>query len=68
MIQWPLLVAAMNCKGEERRFTMMKFFKNSSQNGSGGAQIALRRTKKIWSQRDNGEPIDGSDDAEFVSY
>ncbi|RLV85026.1 Lysine biosynthesis regulatory protein LYS14 [Meyerozyma sp. JA9] len=68
MIQWPSLVAAKNCKGEDQRFTIMKFFKNSSQNGSGGAQIALRRTKKIWNQRDNGEPIDGSDDAEFVSY
>lgn len=68
MIQWPLLVAAINCTSEDQRFVMIKFFRNSSQNGSGGAQIALRRTKKIWEQRDKGEQLGDSDDAEFVSY
>lgn len=68
MIQWPLLVAAMNCVNDEHRMILVKFFKISTQNGSGGAQIALRRSRKIWSQRDNGEPITDSDDAEFVSY
>ena len=71
MIQWPMLVAGMNCIEEDGKFILMKFFRFSSQVGSGGASYALKRISNIWSRHEKGISDSESEDdkaVDLVSY
>ncbi|KAK6457522.1 uncharacterized protein RJT20DRAFT_103149 [Scheffersomyces xylosifermentans] len=52
VLQWPMLVAGINCIKEDHKFDLMKFFRVSLQIGSGSAGITLRRLQRIWDTRD----------------
>ncbi|RLV94496.1 Lysine biosynthesis regulatory protein LYS14 [Spathaspora sp. JA1] len=54
MLQWPMLVASNNLIDENLKSIASKFFQASSQIGSGGATIALRRVNKLWWKREKG--------------
>lgn len=72
MLQWPMLVAGMNCIDEDSRFIMTKFFKISAQIGSGSASFALKRISKVWRLRDRSELYssehEDEDDEDVLSY
>lgn len=71
MIQWPMLVAGMNCIQEDHKFLIMKFFRAAARIGSGSAGFALRKINKIWSIHENGAKYsEGEDEAniDIVSY
>lgn len=55
MIQWPMLVAAVNCINEEQRYLLMKFFRALVDMGLGSAQLALRRILKVWEGEEGDE-------------
>ncbi|ODV76865.1 uncharacterized protein CANTADRAFT_57394 [Suhomyces tanzawaensis NRRL Y-17324] len=70
MIQWPMLVAGINCMFEDEKYVLMKFFRISAQLGSGSAEIALKRIVRVWEKRDLGEDIDTEEenDLDVVLY
>lgn len=70
MIQWPLLVAGLNCVQEHDKFLIMKFFRTAAHIGSGSAAFALRKINHIWSLHDMGKESDTDDEAniDIVSY
>ncbi|RCK60928.1 Lysine biosynthesis regulatory protein LYS14 [Candida viswanathii] len=69
MLQWPIYVAAENLTDEECQAPITRFFQVLSQVGSGGATIALKRIRKIWSKRQNNEATDEENDSEdLVAY
>lgn len=69
MIQWPMLVAGMNCEKEEHKFLIMKFFRASAHIGSGSAGFALRKINKVWSLHESTvNTTDSEDEIDIVSY
>ncbi|KAK6457523.1 uncharacterized protein RJT20DRAFT_125273 [Scheffersomyces xylosifermentans] len=48
MLQWPMLVAGLNCINEDHRFILLKFFRTTVQIGSGSAVFTLRKLQKLW--------------------
>ncbi|CCE82498.1 Piso0_002225 [Millerozyma farinosa CBS 7064] len=71
MIQWPILVAGMNCD-EKYRLVIMKFFRLSAQIGSGSAGFSLRQINQIWKRRSNNEveeeTSDYEKDVDMITY
>ncbi|KAK6455610.1 fungal-specific transcription factor domain-containing protein [Scheffersomyces xylosifermentans] len=71
MVSWPMLVAGINCEEEDCKYILMKFFRISSQVGSGGAGFALRRISNIWKRHEKGISDSESEDdksLDLVSY
>lgn len=70
MIQWPMLIAGMNCIKEDSKYLLMKFFRISAQIGSGSAGFALRRVTGIWKNREKGlgGDYDWDDNNDVLSY
>lgn len=70
MIQWPMLVAGLNCVQEHHKFLIMKFFRTAAHIGSGSAGFALRKINHIWSLHEMGKESDTEDEAniDIVSY
>jgi len=69
MIQWPMLVAALNCTLEEHKYLIMKFFRISVELGSGSAELALKKIVRCWEMRDRGEEVGEDDeDVDIVAY
>lgn len=62
MIQWPMLVAGMNCVQENHKFLTMKFFRSAAHIGSGSAGFALRKISKIWAVHESGKELDSEDE------
>lgn len=69
MIQWPMLVAGINCRSEENRFLVMKFFRLVAQIGLGSAAYSLRRINRVWRTMDGAAAKEESDDElDMVTY
>lgn len=69
MIQWPMLVAGVNCRSEEDRFLVMKFFRLVAQIGLGSAAYSLRRINRVWRAMDGTAVKEESDDdLDMVTY
>ncbi|ODV76862.1 uncharacterized protein CANTADRAFT_57295 [Suhomyces tanzawaensis NRRL Y-17324] len=58
MMQWPMLVAAMNCTNKNDQDLLRKFFRVSGHVGSASSKFALARAEKVWSLREKGEHVD----------
>ncbi|KAI3402928.2 hypothetical protein KGF56_004180 [Candida oxycetoniae] len=69
MLQWPARVAGSHLIKETDKNTIRNFFQVSSQVGSGGALIALKRVERIWAKREDPSFEDDGDESEdLVSY
>lgn len=70
MIQWPMMIAGMNCIDGEDRLLLLKFFTFSEELGSFSSNYMLKRLKRIWHCRDNGLEEESDDEAELdiVAY
>lgn len=69
MIQWPIMIAALNCILEEHKYLIMKFFRISVELGSGSAELALKKIVKSWEMRERGEEVAEDDEGvDIVAY
>jgi len=72
IIQWPMLIAGMNCTQEEHKYLILKYFRFSGHIGSGSAAIALRKVNNAWLlHSDEVLPTDYQDveeNGEYVAY
>ena len=70
VLQWPMLVAGMNCFKEEHKFVVMKFFRMTSQYGAGSARYALKRVTKRWRSNEstNSDATESDSDIDAVTY
>lgn len=57
LLQWPMLVAGMNCLAEDQRFLLMKYFRLSAQMGSGSANHILKVLSKKWKSHSIGGQV-----------
>lgn len=70
MIQWPMLIAAINCTQESQKYVIMKFFRISVELGSGSAEVALKRITRVWETRETGQEYPQEEDSnlDVVAY
>lgn len=65
LLQWPMLVAGLNCTGDEDKFIAMKFFRSLVNVGTTNSAYALRKLNKVWKNPNNLEEktdcLDSSD-------
>lgn len=73
ILQWPMLVAGMNCLAEDQRFLLMKYFRLSAQTGSGSANHILKLLSKKWKRHSiSGQAVDDNvadeENADILTY
>lgn len=65
LLQWPMLVAGLNCTRDEDRLIVMKFFRSLVNVGTTNSTYALRKFNKVWKHPNNLEEnaacLDSSD-------
>lgn len=65
LLQWPLLVAGLNCTRDEDRLIVMKFFRSLVNVGTTNSTYALRKFNKVWKHptnlEENADCLDSSD-------
>jgi len=62
LLQWPLLVAGLNCLNDQDKYEVESLFQLLDSLGSGSSRFALKKIKKVW----NNET--GLDDVDIVTY
>ncbi|SGZ52945.1 CIC11C00000002325 [Sungouiella intermedia] len=69
LIQWPILIAGLNCIGDADRLIAMKFFRSLANIGTTNSTYALRKFNKVWKQP-NTEASDclDSSDVDVMTY
>lgn len=65
MIQWPMLVAGLNCFEEKQKSIVEQFFRIS---GAGSAAFSIRIIDKVWDKRKNGGTDESDLDVDVVTY
>lgn len=72
LLQWPMLVAGLNCIHDEERLIAMKFFRNLANLGTASSTYALRKFNKVWKRPNNSEEkndfLDSSSDVDVFTY
>ncbi|CAN3370531.1 hypothetical protein DICA3_F33628 [Diutina catenulata] len=67
MLQWPMLVAGVNCVDEDQQALLSKYFQFSSELGSFSADLIFQRLVKLWSRRGR-EEYSEDDDIDVLTY
>lgn len=64
LLQWPMLVAGLNCTRDDERLIAMKYFRNIASIEKNTSTFALRKLNKVWNQSNlegKADCVDNSD-------
>lgn len=72
LLQWPILVAGLNCLEDKEKLLVMKFFRNSADIGTSNSTYALRKLNKFWNRATDGDEkndyLDSGSDVDVFAY
>lgn len=70
MIQWPLLVAGLNCIRDQDQFAVTELFNSCTTLGAGSAGHSMNRLRRVWRKHQAGVMDDSGDESpvDVVNY
>lgn len=70
MIQWPLLVAGLNCVRDSDQYLVTEFFNSTTKLGAGSAGHSMNQLRRVWRKHHSGSMDDSGDESpvDVVNY